>query len=62
MTGIEFLLFMVLYTPRSASHGHDIITNRFSSESECVTMGEKIKKDGRDHYVCVPVAALPSGG
>ena len=58
MTGIEFLLLMILHTPRGASHGHDIIINRFNNKEECISIGEKTKKDNRDHYICIGVAAI----
>ena len=63
MTGVEFLLFVILCTPRAASHGHDIAINRFSSEGQCISAGKNATSgDSRNHYVCAPVAPLPIDG
>lgn len=60
MAGIEFLLFAILHTDRTASHGHDVVIERHETKKECLTAGQfTTKKDKRDHFVCVPVVALP---
>jgi len=59
MTGVEFLLFIILYTPRSASHNHDINVTRFATKEECMEIGNEIV-DKRDSWICIPVASIHS--
>lgn len=54
---VEWLLIAVLYTPRSASHIHDIRVERFETQIECTEQAGPYGQGAK----CIPVAPLPEG-
>ena len=54
----DLILIVILHTSRAASHGHEIIYERHTSELACVEAGIEYRhRDGRNSFVCIPAFA-----
>ncbi len=52
---VEWLLIAVLYTPRAASHVHDLEVTRYPTQEICEVAVARLGHGA----ICVPVAPLP---